>query len=105
MSAPLTLLYTPCASAEEAKTIANTLLEEKLIACANIVGTGTSLYHWDGQLAESTETYLICKTTQALARKASERLAELHSYDCPAILTLPATANTAFASWVATQTR
>ena len=43
-----TLLYLTCANENEAKIIARTLVDERLIACANILGTMTSVYRWEG---------------------------------------------------------
>ena len=38
------LVYVTCGSKEEADRVARVLLEEELIACANIIGNASSLY-------------------------------------------------------------
>ena len=93
--------YIATASREEANRMALTLLEEKLIACANILGEATSLYVWEGKLCDTPETIVIAKTTTVLAEKAVARARELHSYECPCIVTWPITGGYApFLEWV-----
>jgi periplasmic divalent cation tolerance protein len=97
----LKLIYCPFTSLEEARQVARILLQEKLVACANILPGITSLYSWEGQIQESVEVILLLKTTQNLSTKVSERLEEMHSYKTPAILVLPLeAANIAFVDWV-----
>ncbi|MFQ5974489.1 MAG: divalent-cation tolerance protein CutA, partial [Alphaproteobacteria bacterium] len=54
--------YITCASAEEARRIGRVLVEERLAACANMIGGMRSIYRWQGQLEEDEETILIAKT-------------------------------------------
>ena len=51
-------IYVPCSSKEEAKKIAKNLLQERLIACANIFDNVISLYHWEGKVEEDGELSL-----------------------------------------------
>lgn len=95
------LLYSPTSSREEAKSIAACLLEEKLVACVNILPGITSYFWWEGKVQSSKEVILLAKTTNVLANAASERITELHSYACPCVLTLPIeNSNPDFAQWV-----
>ena len=97
----LQLLYITCANHAEAVQIAKTLLAEKLIACANILGDSTSLYHWQGELKQQVETIMIAKTTQHKTADAMARIRALHSYDTPCVLVLPIeVADVAFMQWV-----
>ena len=61
MEGPI-LLYVTCGNNDEAKTIARTLVNEKLIACANILGKITSIYRWEGAVAEDDEVAVLLKT-------------------------------------------
>ena len=96
----IALLYSTYATPETATAIARTLLDEHLVACCNILPAGESLYRWQGTLTTAPEVVMLCKTTSALAPSAAARIAALHPYDCPAILTLAAEANAPFAQWV-----
>lgn len=88
ISSPI-LLYITAANKSEAKRIAKTLLEEKLIACANILGPIRSLFCWKGRTEDTTEFLLLCKTTKMNVVAARKIVLALHSYECPCILSLP----------------
>ena len=74
---------------EEAVKIVRTLLEERLIACANIMNSVSSFFWWQGKIEEAKETLVIMKSHQERFKKLSKRVAQLHSYDVPEILALP----------------
>ena len=76
-------------SEEQAETIAKTLLEERLIACANLVGGVRSLYRWEGNVCDDREVLLFCKSRRSLFSRLSERVKSIHSYDVPEIIALP----------------
>ena len=74
---------------QEAVSIVRALLEEKLIACANILDPVHSLFWWKGKIEEEKEVLVLMKSQKALFKKLSKRVTELHSYDVPEILALP----------------
>jgi periplasmic divalent cation tolerance protein len=74
---------------QEAVNIVRALLEEKLIACANIVDSVRSLFWWKGKVEEEKEVLVMMKSKKALFKTLSKRVTELHSYDVPEILALP----------------
>jgi periplasmic divalent cation tolerance protein len=76
-------------SREEAVKIVRVLLEERLIACGNIVDSVSSLFWWRGKIEEEKEVLVIMKSDEKLFKKLSKRVMELHSYDVPEILALP----------------
>jgi periplasmic divalent cation tolerance protein len=76
-------------SKEEAKKIVNVLLEERVIACANIIDNVSSFFWWQMKIEEEKEVLVIMKSHERLFEKLSLRAAELHSYDVPEILALP----------------
>ena len=77
------------ATKQEAEKIAQRLLKQKLIACANVIGPASSLFHWSGK-AETAEEYLIfMKSRRDLFDKLTETVKALHSYEVPEILVLP----------------
>lgn len=94
------IMYVPCGTESEAARIAAILIEEHLIACANIYAS-RSIYKWEGELADETEYVMWAKTTSARSAAATRRSEELHSYNIPCILTLaPDSVNLAYESWV-----
>jgi len=73
----------------EAKKIARGLLDDKLIACANLVGGVESLFRWNGKIDEASEILLVLKTKRSLFKKVASKVKALHSYDTPEVIALP----------------
>ena len=80
------LVWCPFPDAESARAAAATLLDERLIACANILGAVESHFVWDGARATGSEVGVLFKTTASRLESVVERLGEIHPYDTPAIM-------------------
>lgn len=80
------LIWCPFPDRETARGIAGQLLDEGLVACANIIGEIEALFVWQGERGSAAETGVLFKTTAARLDAAVERLGKLHPYDAPAIL-------------------
>jgi len=80
----IVLVTTP--NEDEARRIANTLVEERLAACVNIVGGIESIYRWEGRVTSDHETLLIIKTTDDKYSHLEKRVKELHSYTTPEVI-------------------
>lgn len=89
MATDYIIVLVTAASKQEAEKIVNHLLNDKLIACANIVGPVTSLYRWSGNIEHNEEWLTIMKTRQNLFERLTEVVKTLHSYEVPEILALP----------------
>ena len=101
----VTVSLATCGSQEEARKLARTLLDERLIACANIVPGVTSIYRWEGKVNEDSEWLLVMKSTETLSERLATRIRELHSYDVPETVTFPVTSgNPAYLDWVEGET-
>ena len=74
---------------EEAVKIVRSLLKERLIACANIVGPVSSLFWWQEKINEEKEFLVFMKSHKSLFERLSERVIRIHSYDVPEIIALP----------------
>ncbi|MEO0462547.1 MAG: divalent-cation tolerance protein CutA [Pseudomonadota bacterium] len=85
-TARVALIYTPLPDVETARTIAGHLLDERLIACANILGAMESVFVWNGKRDSARETAVLFKTDDARLDDAVARLGALHPYDTPAIV-------------------
>jgi periplasmic divalent cation tolerance protein len=77
------LVLTTCGSLEEARSIAQTLVERQLAACVNIAPQIESVYRWQGGVESATEWLLVIKTTAETFDRLRETLSELHSYELP----------------------
>ncbi len=82
-------LYITPKDITEAQNIAQALLEERLIGCANIIPSVESRYWWEGAIAKDNEALLIAKTKKSLVKKAISKVKSIHSYSVPCINVIP----------------
>lgn len=73
-------------SKEQAETIAQTLVEERLCACCNIISGVESIYRWEGKVTKDAELLIILKTRRTLIPKIIKRVKEIHSYEIPEVI-------------------
>ena len=98
-------VYATFGSAEEARRIGRTLVEEGLAACANVLAPCHSVYRWQGKIEEAEEVPALFKVAAARADAALARIGELHSYDVPAAVIWPiADALGGYRQWVVEET-
>ncbi|MBY0342673.1 MAG: divalent-cation tolerance protein CutA [Sphingomonadales bacterium] len=96
------LVWCPFPDVDSARAAADALLDDRLIACANILGSIESRFVWDGARATGSEIAVLFKTTPERLDDVVERLGELHPYDTPAIIGWQAdTAHPATFAWLA----
>ena len=100
------LCYVTAGSPEEARSLGRALVAERLAACANILDGMTSLYWWQGKLEQAAESVVILKTRSELVPALTERVKQLHSYECPCVVALPISeGNADYLSWIESETR
>lgn len=86
--------------------MANELLDQKLIACANVMAPCTSVYQWQGKVQQEDEVPVLMKTTRRQWPALMQAIERLHPYDVPEIVMLsPGDVLPAYAQWVANSTR
>ena len=84
-----------------AEAICQKLLKDKLIACANIMPKGLSLYEWEGSLKKASEVIVFTKTTTLCTDQITEILKNHHPHMCPCFLTLSIQGGASdFLSWI-----
>lgn len=90
---------------QAARALARALVEERLVACANLVPAVTSVYRWEGAIQEEAEVLLVLKTTAACLAELERRVGELHPYDVPEFVALrPEHVAPAYLRWLRAST-
>lgn len=88
-----------------AERLSNTLVEQGLAACVNILSPVQSVYRWQGKVQRDTEIPLLIKTTQGRYQELQQTIVHAHPYDVPEIIALPITAGLpAYLAWMQDET-
>jgi periplasmic divalent cation tolerance protein len=82
------VVLTTFAGEEDAARVTRVLLEERLIACANLLPGARSLYPWQGEIQDVPETLVLLKARKQDWAALMSRLHELHPYETPECLAL-----------------
>ncbi len=84
-----------------AREITTTLVELHLAACVNLCPAVESIYRWQGKVESATEILAMIKTTHEGFDALEQKLHELHPYEVPEIIALPAErVSSAYVQWV-----
>ncbi len=83
----VTILVT--APPDKVADIGRTLVQERLVACANIISGVRSIYSWDGGVCDEGESLMILKTRAAMLETVRQRVVQIHPYDVPEVIALP----------------
>jgi len=98
---PYIIVMVTTPSKEEALKIVRRLLNDRLIACANIMGPVSSLFWWEDEIDEATEFLVFMKSREELFQRLSKRVKELHSYQVPEVIALPIIAgSSSYLNWL-----
>lgn len=85
----VSIIYSTTDTIDSAKTIAHTLVKEKLVACVHILPKIESIYRWHGKIEEASECLLLAKTSERNVRKTIQKIQSLHPYAVPEIIVFP----------------
>ena len=81
--------------------IGKVCIQDRLVACSNIIDKVTSIYEWQEEICQENECVLIMKGIYKNFSKIKSKVKELHSYSCPCILALPILdGDKTFLSWL-----
>jgi periplasmic divalent cation tolerance protein len=82
------LVLTTFAREEDAVRVVRTLIDERLIACGNLLPGARSLYRWKGAIEDAREVVALLKTRKQDWAALLSRLHELHPYETPEVIAL-----------------
>ncbi|MDX1442919.1 MAG: divalent-cation tolerance protein CutA [Gammaproteobacteria bacterium] len=83
------VVYVTCPNHDSGEAVASALVDQKLVACVNVIDGVTSLFHWEGRVDRDPEVLLVIKTRTNLLQAVEECVAEVHPYDVPEVIALP----------------
>ena len=89
-----------------AQSLADTVVRERLAACASLVPGLTSVFWWEGEVQRAEEVLVLMKTPSERVDALIARAAELHPYEVPELLALPVEAGLpAYLEWIGREGR
>jgi periplasmic divalent cation tolerance protein len=99
------LVLTNAPDQATALQIAESLVEQRLVACVNVLAPCTSIYHWQGKTESSQEIPLLIKTTLDRYMEVEAAICKLHPYELPEIIHVPFSGGLpAYLQWVTSET-
>ncbi|MDR2268152.1 MAG: divalent-cation tolerance protein CutA [Holosporaceae bacterium] len=82
------VVITTTETKQQAKALANKILEERLAACVQVQKI-ESFYRWKDKIERGSEYLLAIKTKSSLFQALSEAIRENHDYQTPEIIQIP----------------
>jgi periplasmic divalent cation tolerance protein len=99
------LVLTTLPTAEKAAQIARALVEERLVACANLLPAVRSIYRWEGSVQDENEVLVVMKTRAGQVQALEAKLRELHPYQVPEMIAVRVESGYApYLEWIAAET-
>jgi len=96
------VVFMTAANADEARRIANHLVESKLAGCVQILPEIESVYRWEGKVQREREVLMLAKTTTAQFAELEKAVRAIHSYEIPEIVAVPTAAvSESYRAWLA----
>ncbi|MEO1695239.1 MAG: divalent-cation tolerance protein CutA [Pseudomonadota bacterium] len=98
------LIYVTCPDLTGARALAEAVVADRIVACANILPAMQAVYRWEGKVETAEECVLLLKTSAARCSDVIDRVQAAHPYDVPAILEVPVTGGAGvFLDWVVSE--
>jgi periplasmic divalent cation tolerance protein len=95
------IVYVTYPDVEIARRVSRVLVEQKLVACANILGGHESLYWWDGAVQSENEVAVIYKSSYEKFSEIGAAVKAAHPYEVPCIVSWECgQASGPFSAWV-----
>jgi periplasmic divalent cation tolerance protein len=106
MSSDYVVVLTTLPGDADGPAFGRALVEERLVACVNLMTAMESVYRWEGQVVQETERQVIMKTSRERLGALWDRVRELHPYEVPEFIVLTiADGNDAYLKWIGESTK
>jgi periplasmic divalent cation tolerance protein len=98
------MAMTTVGNENDARKIAQSMVERRIVACVNVSGPVRSFYHWEGNLQDDSEYLLFMKTRVDLFPALETAINEIHPYDVPELIAVPIErGSAAYLGWMSEQ--
>ncbi len=84
------IVLTTTPTQDEADSLAEQIVAEKLAACVQILPKMTSVYYWEGSIQKEPEHLMLIKTLDEKFGELEKFIQSNHSYSVPEIVAIPA---------------
>lgn len=100
------LIITHFPDKKGAVALAETLIDEHLAACVNVLGACTSIYRWQGKIESADEIPVLIKTQRQHYERVEQLIKMMHPYELPEVMMVPMMGGLpAYLQWIATETQ
>lgn len=80
------VVFMTASGADEARRIAQQLVESQLAACVQLLPEIESIYRWNGEVQREKEVLILVKTTADNFAELEHSVRAMHSYETPEIV-------------------
>ena len=84
------IVLTTTPNIEEAESLAQKIVAEKVAACVQILPQMKSVYFWEGKIQKESEHLLLIKTLEEKFAELEKFIIANHSYEVPEIVAITA---------------
>ena len=91
---------------ELAERFAETLVQDRLAACINIIPRVVSVYRWDGAVEKDNEALMILKTSQSRLEEIERCLVKIHPNEVFELIAFPINGGAKnYLDWIISETQ
>lgn len=106
MNPDYVIVLTTLPSDADGTAFGQSLVNERLAACVNLLPVMESVYRWEGRIEQENERQVIIKTSRERVVELWDRVRELHPYEVPEFVVIPIIdGNDAYLRWIGEETR
>lgn len=101
----LIIIFTNFPDKKGAVAFAETVIDQRLAACVNILNPCTSIYRWQGTIESTEEIPVLIKTRQQHYDQVEQLIKMMHPYELPEVVMVPIKGGLpAYLQWLADET-
>ena len=80
------VIFCSVPSREVGESISRLLVEQSLVACAQLIPGITSIYRWENKICEESECLMVLKSTESNYKDVEHVIKTNHPYEIPEIV-------------------